>query len=35
MVFPASFDNPDEVFATAKAWAEHREGKLLGAGGGI
>jgi len=35
MVFPANFDNPDEVFAVAKDWAEHREGKLLGAGGGI
>ena len=34
-VFPSNFDNPDEVFATAKAWAEHREGKLLGGGGGI
>ena len=29
MVFPANFDNPDEVFATTKAWAEHREEKLL------
>ena len=35
MVFPSNFDNPDEAFAMAKEWAEHRERKLLGAGGGI
>lgn len=35
MVFPSNFDNPDEVFAIAKDWAEHREGKLLSASGGI
>ncbi len=30
MTFPGSFDNPDEVFAIAKASAEHREEKSLG-----
>ena len=31
MVFPKNFDNPDEVFAVAQAWAKHREKRLLGA----
>lgn len=30
MVFPRNFDKPDEVFAIAKAWAEHREEILSG-----
>ncbi len=30
MVFPRNFDKPDEVFAIAKAWAEHREEKSPG-----
>ena len=30
MVFPKNFDKPDEVFAIAKSWAEHREEKSLG-----
>jgi len=30
MVLPKNFDNPDEAFAIAKAWAKHREEKLLG-----
>ena len=31
MVFPKNFDNPDEAFAAAQAWAKHREKRLLGA----
>ena len=30
MVFPKNIDNPDEAFSVAKAWAEHREKRLLG-----
>ena len=30
MVFPKNFDNPDEAFAAAQAWAKHREKRLLG-----
>jgi len=30
MVYPKNFDNPDEVFALAESWAEHREDKSLG-----
>ena len=31
MVFPKNFDNPDEAFAAAQAWAKHREERLLSA----
>ena len=30
MVMPKNFDNPDEAFAIANAWAKHREQRLLG-----
>jgi len=30
MVMPRNFDNPDEAFAIAKAWAKRRENILLG-----
>ena len=30
MVFPKNFENPDEAFSVAKAWAEHREKRLFG-----
>jgi len=30
MVMPKNFDNPDEAFAIAKAWAKRRENTLLG-----
>lgn len=30
MVLPKNFDNPDEAFAIARAYAEYRERKLLG-----
>ena len=30
MVLPKNFDNPDEAFAVAQAWAKHREERLLG-----
>ncbi len=30
MVLPKNFDNPDEAFAIAKAWANERERRLLG-----
>ena len=30
MVYPKNFDNPDEAFAAAQAWAKHREKRLLG-----
>ena len=30
MVLPKNFDNPDEAFAMAQAWAKRREQRLLG-----
>lgn len=30
MVMPKNFDNPDEAFALADAWARRREQGLLG-----
>lgn len=30
MVMPKNFDNPDEAFALARAYAQYRERKLLG-----
>lgn len=30
MVLPKNFDNPDEAFALARAYAKRQEAKLLG-----
>jgi len=30
MVLPKNFDNPDEAFALAQAYAKYRQRKLLG-----
>ena len=30
MVLPKNFDNPDEAFALAKAYAKYREQRVLG-----
>jgi hypothetical protein len=32
MVLPKNFDNPEEAFALARAYAQHKEQQLLGNG---